>query len=199
MKTHRPIPDKAQKVKPRDLRVSLHMVFIINGAEGQDCPSPQGGWAAGTFAPFRSSGWGRLSGYPLLGNQKAAPLLAHPRAFSDAHSRSGRHLPRHGVGILEPQGPQVSPEPRVTAGVLASPLMATSLMTPAPLPTASVPGGPLLPRSHCLSGASGAPLQKGQGCIRLQIPCMRYKCISGCIMCFTTRKVKESPKDQNYK
>lgn len=155
------------------------------------------------LCPFKSSGWGRLSGYSLLGNQKAAPLLAHPRAFSDAHSRSGRHLPRHGVGILEPRGPQVSLEPRVTAGVLASPLMAASLVTPAPLPTASVPGGPLLPRSHCLSGASGAPLQKGQECIQLQTPCMHYKCImcftTRCIMCFTTRKVKESPKDQNYK
>ena len=70
MKTQRPIPDKAQKVKPRDLRVSLHMVFIINSNEGQDCPSSQGGWAADTFAPFKSSGLGRLSGYPLLGNRK---------------------------------------------------------------------------------------------------------------------------------
>lgn len=53
MKTQRPIPDKAQKVKPRDLQVSLHMVFIINSNEGQDCPSSQGGWAAGTFAPLQ--------------------------------------------------------------------------------------------------------------------------------------------------
>ena len=69
------------------------------------------------------------------------------------------------MGILEPWGPQVSPEPRVTGGLLTGPLMTASLGTPAPLPTASVPKGHLLPRNPCLSRAFGAPLQKGWWCI----------------------------------
>ena len=71
---------------------------------GQQTPLP----------PSNPQGWGGFQATPSWGTGKA---------FSDAHSRSGHHLPRHCVGILEPQGPQVSPEPRVTADLLTSPLM----------------------------------------------------------------------------
>lgn len=85
MKTHRPIPDKAQKVKPRDLRVSLHMVFIINGAEGQDCPSSQGGWAAGTFAPSNPQGGGGFQATPSWGTNKQH-LSSPTQGLSQTHT-----------------------------------------------------------------------------------------------------------------
>ena len=81
VKTHRLIPDKAQKVKPGDLQVSLHMVFIINSEEGQDCPSSQGGWAAGTFAPLQNLRVGEGFRLPSPGEPESITSPRSPKGF----------------------------------------------------------------------------------------------------------------------
>ena len=81
MKTQRPISDKAQKVKPRDLWVSMHMVFIINSDEGQDCPSSQGGWAAGTFAPLQILRVGEAFRLPPPGEPESSTSPRPPKGF----------------------------------------------------------------------------------------------------------------------
>lgn len=159
VKTHRPIPDKAQKVKPRDLRVSLHMVFIISGAEDRTVHLL---WWMGSrhLCPLQILRVGEAFRLPPhQGGRKAAPLLAHP-GLSQAHSRSGRHLLRHGVGILEPRGPQVSQAQGDRWCALLNMLMAASTVTPAP--ACQYPRwSPSFPQSHCLSGASGATPEAG--------------------------------------